>query len=235
MDILYILGKGSPFNNEELRYSLRSLERYGSNIGKVVLVGEKPDFLDYTKIEHHLFTETGVKDYRIASKIMHACAIGVVKGDFLFCNDDFFFTRPFDCNSFPYYYQGYLHHGDSIATAYQDHLRLTRDYLLSQGTSANHFDMHCPIIYNSEKFMALAPAWEYSKTTIGMVVKSTYANMHRIEGTPYRDVKLKELINENDYKRMASNECFSIYDQAWNRGVKSYLERTFTEKSKWEL
>ena len=68
-----------------------------------------------------------------------------------------------------------------------------------------------------------------------MVVKSTYANMHRIEGTPYRDVKLKELITQNDYYRMQSVECFSIYDQAWNRGVKSYLERTFTEKSKWEL
>jgi hypothetical protein len=235
MDILYILGKGSPFNNEEIKYSLRSLERFGSNIGKVVLIGEKPDFLDYSKIEHHPFTETGVKDYRIASKIMHACAIGAVKGDFLFCNDDFFFARPFDCNTFTNYCQGYLHHGDSIATAYQDHLRLTRDYLLSQGKSANNFDMHCPIIYNSEKFLALAPAWEYSKTTIGLVVKSTYANMYGIPGTLYRDVKLKELISQNDYYRINSVDCFSIYDQAWNRGVKSYLERTFTEKSPWEL
>jgi hypothetical protein len=235
MDILYILGKGSPFNNEELRYSLRSLARYGSNIGKVVLIGSRPDFLDYSKIEHHSFIETGVKEYRIASKIMHACAIGAVKGDFLFCNDDFFFTRPFDCNTFPNYYQGCLHHGDSIATAYQDHLRLTRDYLLSQGTTANHFDMHCPIIYNSEKFLALAPAWEYSKNSIGMVVKSVYANMYRVPGKIYRDVKLKELISETDYQRIKSVECFSIYDQAWSRGVKSYLEQNFTEKSPWEL
>lgn len=235
MDILYILGKGSPFNNEELKYSLRSLERFGNNIDKVVLIGEKPNFLDYSKIEHHPFTETGVKDYRIASKIMHACAIGAVKGDFLFCNDDFFFTRPFDCNTFPYYYQGSLHHGNSSATAYQDHLRLTRDYLLSQGKSAMHFDMHCPIIYNADKFLSLESSWEYSKTTIGLVVKSTYANMHGITGTLYSDTKLKELITQSDYMRMKSNECFSIYDQAWNRGVKSMLERSFTEKSKWEL
>jgi hypothetical protein len=234
MDVLYILGKGSPFKNDELLYSLRTLQRFGKNIDRLVLVGEKPGFLDYTKVAHYPFVESGVKEYRIASKIMHACAIGAVKGNFLFCNDDFFFTRDFDCNSFPYYHQGLLYSG-SNSTAYQDHLRLTRDYLISQGKKTFHFDCHCPIVYNSDFFLSLEDAWEYSKTTIGLVVKSTYANMMGLTGTTYKDVKLKELISESDYERMQLNECFSIYDQAWKRGVEAYLMKNFPNKSKWEL
>jgi hypothetical protein len=234
MDLLYILGKGSPYNNEELKYSLRSLERFGDNIGQLVLIGEKPDYLDYTKVIHHPFEESGEKEYRIASKILHACTIGALKSDFLFCNDDFFFLKPFDCNTFPYYQKGNLYNGQS-GTAYSDHLKLTRDYLLSHGKTATHFDVHCPIIYNAAKFIELTDAWQHSKETIGMVVKSTYANMCGVTGKLYDDVKLSQLQTANDFSRMYLNECFSIYDQSWNRGVSKYLMETFTKKSQWEL
>lgn len=234
MDVLYILGKGSPFNNEELKYSLRSLERYGQNIDRLILVGEKPDFLDYDKVVHLPFNESGVKDYRIASKILHACTTGTVTSNFLFCNDDFFFMKPFDCNAFPYYHQGQLYHGNT-STGYSDHLKLTRDYLKSKGKPKFHFDVHCPIIYNAQKFMYLNDAWNYSRETIGMVVKSTYANLHEITGTAYRDAKLKQLISLTDFHAIERNECFSIYDQAWKKGVEPYMMQNFQTKSQWEL
>lgn len=234
MDVLYILGKGSPFNNEELKYSLRSLERYGQNIDRLIIVGEKANFLDYSKVVHVPFNESGVKDYRIASKILHACTTGTVTGDFLFCNDDFFFMKPFDCNAFPYYHQGSLYHGES-STGYSDHLKLTRDYLKSKGKPTLHFDVHCPIIYNAQKFIYLNDTWLHSRETIGMVVKSCYANMHDISGPVYRDVKLKQLITPRDFELIIRNECFSIYDQAWTKGVEGYLMQQFQQKSQWEL
>lgn len=234
MDILYILGKGSPFQNEELKYSLRSLERYGKNIGNIILVGEKPNFLDYTKVLHIPFEEKGVKDYRIAAKILHACKIGAVRGNFLFCNDDFFFMKKFDCNTFPYYQKGQLYHGDT-STGYSDHLKLTRDFLKTKERPTLHFDVHCPIIYNADNFMQLEDCWNYSRDTIGMVVKSVYANMFYLRGPIYHDVKLKELITKADYDAIERNECFSIYDQAWNRGVHSFLVQKFINKSQWEL
>lgn len=234
MDVLYILGKGSPFHNEELRYSLRSLERFGKNIDRLILVGEKPKFLDYSKVVHLPFNETGVKDYRIASKILHACTTGTVTGDFLFCNDDFFFQKPFDCNTFPYYQKGQLLHGKAI-TAYQCHLEATRDYLISKNKPTLHFDVHCPIIYNADRFIKLTQDWEFSKNTIGLVVKSVYANSYFIKGTDYRDVKLKQLIDQRDYALTQLNECFSIYDHAWKHGVEAYLMKQFPDKSTWEL
>ena len=234
MDVLYILGKGSPFNNEELKYSLRSLERFGSNIGRLIIVGEKPSFLNYDKVVHLPFNESGVKEYRIASKILHACTTVTVTGDFLFCNDDFFFMKPFDCDAFPFYKYGNLYNGTS-ASAYADHLKLTQQYLQSKGKSSFHFDVHCPIIYNAKKFMYLNDSWLHSRETIGMVVKSTYCNMHDIEGVTYKDIKLKQLISTEEFESIKLNECFSIYDQAWKKGVEGYLMQTFQQKSQWEI
>lgn len=234
MDVLYVLGTGSKFNNEELKFSLRSLERFGKNIGRIILIGEKPDFLDYSKIEHHPFEESGVKEYRIASKILFACEEGIVSGNFLFCNDDFFFTQSFDANNYPFYNKGSLLNGEP-KTAYQEHLKITRDFLVSKGKSTKHFDVHTPIIYNSEKFMALRECWETSKKTIGMVVKSIYCNMYGFLGMPYNDIKLKSLQLPSDLNLLKTSNCFSIADEAWNKGVKNHLQHLFPTKSKYEL
>ena len=45
MDILYCIGEGSKWNNNELRYSLRSLEKFGKNVGNIYMVGYNPGFL----------------------------------------------------------------------------------------------------------------------------------------------------------------------------------------------
>ena len=46
MDILYYIGDGSHHNNEELRYSLRALEKHCKDIDEVWIVGNKPHFLN---------------------------------------------------------------------------------------------------------------------------------------------------------------------------------------------
>ena len=46
MDILYYIGKGSHHNNQELRYSLRALEKHCKDIGNVWIVGNRPHFLN---------------------------------------------------------------------------------------------------------------------------------------------------------------------------------------------
>ena len=44
-DVVYPIGQGSSWKNNELRFSLRSIEKYGINVGKLFIVGELPDFL----------------------------------------------------------------------------------------------------------------------------------------------------------------------------------------------
>lgn len=68
MDVLYILGSGSPFNNDELRYSLRSLEKNGVNVSRVIVVGENPGFLSENVEYYHVKEFSGNKEYRIGKK-----------------------------------------------------------------------------------------------------------------------------------------------------------------------
>ena len=53
MDIVYILGTGSKHDNIELRMSLRSICKYGQNIGRVIVAGDPVDWLsdDVVKIK----------------------------------------------------------------------------------------------------------------------------------------------------------------------------------------
>lgn len=240
MKALYVLGNGSLYNDQEIKYSIRSLERHADGITSIVIIGEKPSFLNYDKVEHYQFFETGNKEYRIASKILFACKNKIVEGEFLFMNDDFFFTAPFQAASYPYFQRGPLLIGNP-KSAYQQHLQLTRDYLFSKGKHALHFDVHTPIVYNSEKFMALQDCWDYSAKSIGLVVKSTYCNMHNLIGPIYTDVKLKSLNCVEDYQKLKSSNCFSIndapwnQDRAWSNGVEQYLKDSYPNKSTFEL
>ena len=46
IDVVYILGDGSKWGNNEIKYSLRSLEKYGKNIRDVYICGNKPYFVN---------------------------------------------------------------------------------------------------------------------------------------------------------------------------------------------
>ena len=89
--------------------------------------------------------------------------------------------------------------------------------------------------------MSLAESWEYSKNTIGLVVKSTYCNMLNLQGREYNDVKLKSLDSIDDKIKLESTHVFTINDahwnndRAWHLGVEQYLKSEFPDKSKFEL
>lgn len=239
MDAVYILGTGSLYNDQEIKYSIRSLERYCSDIDRIIIIGEKPKFFDYGKIEHHYFKEKGNKDFRIASKILFACDAGIVNGNFLFLNDDFFFTNPFSAENYPFYQKGELLIGESKSD-YQNQLALTRDYLELYEKATLHFDVHTPIVYNSKMFQELREHWQYSAKTIGLVVKSMYCNMHGIIGTDYQDLKIKSF-GPDVFEKIKKVNCFTINDASWNNdrvwknGLSDYLKAEFPNKSKYEL
>ena len=53
MDIVYIIGSGSKWQDNELRYSLRSIEKFGGNFGEVYIVGDRlPPFIDPSTVRY---------------------------------------------------------------------------------------------------------------------------------------------------------------------------------------
>lgn len=231
MTLLYIIGSGSLHYNEELRFSLRSVERHCKEVDRIIVVGEKVGFLSDKVEYHYIKEEQGNKEYRIGMKIYNACKSGIIKGDFGFMNDDFFFTRPFDWDN-NYAKSDLINRG---VENYQKAIKDTRDYLIDLGFTTYHFDVHTPILYNSDKFLALLPHIQKSMlTSNGMVVKSLYGNINKLQPTFYNDCKLSTLQTPRDFERIKDTPIISCSDGSWYNGVRAYLRQQYPNKSKYE-
>jgi hypothetical protein len=102
MDIVYILGKGSPRNDLELLFSLRSVKKYMTDLGKVFIIGEKPTWLK--NVVHIPCPDPYEKHWQNAHyKIRKACEQEALSSDFLLMNDDFFMLREFSGFNYPAY------------------------------------------------------------------------------------------------------------------------------------
>lgn len=114
-DVLYILGKGADIiDNLPLRWSLRSLEKHASNVGRVVVAGNIPDWLSdevvKIPIDDQEQSEDG-KNRRIFSCLVRAVAEAGLLKPFLYSSDDHYFVRAADLDSWPHYC-----HKDSLHT-----------------------------------------------------------------------------------------------------------------------
>lgn len=234
MDVVYTMGPFSPFNDEELKYSLRSLEKYAKGLENVYVIGHCPEYLSDKVIKIKVEEVDGNKEYRIGKKILNAIDDGILTEPFLFFNDDFFLTKETDIVNYPNYAKawdfksGRLSYGASVSA--------TLDYLLDEGVAKPMFyDIHKPIIYEPKKFKEIRKALEFSRSLKdGLVVKSLYGNLNIVPPTKCKDLKIKSLNTYEDRVQVYYAGMFSIYDSAWNAGAKEYLKKLFPFKSKFE-
>ena len=104
VDIVYVLGKGSVADNYELRLSLRSLCRFGSGIGRVIVAGETPKFLSDEVIAVPCKdVNPGRKHVNILNAIKTAAEAVKMTRPFLYSSDDHFLSAPVDFRDYPIY------------------------------------------------------------------------------------------------------------------------------------
>ena len=102
-DLVYVLGKGSKFNNMEIKISITSMLKFCSHwIGNIYVVGENSGIRN--PLVHHVaapdITRTN-KDANIINKILVAIIrIPDLTDNFLFCSDDILVTKKSDWEDF---------------------------------------------------------------------------------------------------------------------------------------
>jgi hypothetical protein len=249
IDVVIPLGSGSRFKDLELRYCLRSLERYARGVRRVVIVGQQPKWLSDQAT--HVFCPyfDGAKDARIAHKMLWTFEQVDTTREILFANDDYVFLKEFDVREVPPYQKGTLWDasqpkaGHGEPGFYQQVLRATHDLLVLGKLNAYHYDIHVPIRYVREHFIALRPWWDKSKATRnGLVVKSIYANVTRrgIPPGPYLpDFKLARFTNVEEVDallaRYPGRFCLSYSDRPLYENFETWLYGRFPVKSRFEL
>ena len=152
MDILYIY-RDDKKDGLSLKYSLRSLAKYGKNVSRVFLVGDEPSWLSDEVIyiaSSPVFDGDIEKSKNIANNIRVALDGSDISDDFLCSMDDHFLCSEVDFGNYPYYVKDYVarscrHHlPDTLEKGgwYEQALLLNNALLKEKGLSNLMFTIH---------------------------------------------------------------------------------------------
>ena len=240
MDILYVVGNGSAWNNNELRYSLRSLDKNGINVGRIfIATTQLPSFINPEAVTHFAIRDLGqIKHINIMNKVESVMRYSDIADDFLLSSDDHFYIKPTDFDHYPLYHKGEIQERPN-PQEYWVSMRDTKRFLTEHGLTTLSTNPHCNTHFNRPlyiKHIALMDAGK--KLRYGAEVNCLMGNLmiaQGIEPVQYEDVKINKFKNREDLLRqLGDTHCFSIYDGALKCGIKEYLRELFPNKSRWE-
>lgn len=224
-DLIYL---SVPSKNNELLYSLRAVEEYGDNYGKIVVVGNlprgiKPDLF----IPHN---RGGQKAKDIFDKTNLAAQTLEVSENFILMSDDYFFSARFDFSKAITAIRDYdlFVHGSkdpnnrNNMTAKNGAIELKK-----RGLPFVSYDLHYPMPMQKSKFVEIARAFDWS-IPLSLPRRSIYGNFHNIQGIIKKDVKFGRYY---DYDTVVKHPVWSTGDMYW---CKKTMDILYPNKSRWE-
>lgn len=211
MDAVYILGSESPANNEEIRHSVRSLDRHMADLRDIYIIGEDPGFLPGAKHIYH--PDASPDKWRNGyEKVKRACEEPGISDTFLLMNDDFILQDDFIGDEFPYYA---LEKADG-------------------GTCGPRwFGVHCPIQINKAAYLKMPfdPAGGVCKSP-----RTFYANIYGfpVKLTKDHTVNLYSQLGTFD-EQTKGKPWFSFSNNtAADPGFMRWLDELYPEPSRFE-
>ena len=247
MDILYVIGRGSEWNNNELRYSLRSLEKFGRNINRVFISGYCPDFINQKIVTWiPCPDEYEFKHKNILRCIEKAVAESDIADDFLYSSDDHFYVTETDFDAYPIFRKGGLPafvNPDDNEYSYRTSLVSTYMLLQAAGMTTHDFSWHGnthfnKTLYNEQQFAAMR---RMAFAMTGGVEPSCLMLNYMLKRRPFEWVQRHdrkfgdETTREEFVKGMDENrECFSCSPKVMRTYLATYLAQMFPTPSKYD-
>jgi len=233
IDLVYILGKGSRWSDNEIRYSLRSVEKY-FKCGNVFVIGERPEWMTgviHIKAEDKNSNKllNALEKYRIA------CTDKRISRKFILMNDDFFFLREVD--KIENYSRG------TIQKMIEKHPTQNGYYFKSLVDTKNKlfglgfedpidFEIHAPMIFDKEDLMTVMGVIGTDKA---YSLRSCYGNMMHLEPKKVIDYKAANLA-EFAFQLARDREFLSTNDgMVAESEFRFWIERKYRNISKFEM
>ncbi len=237
IDVVYVLGKGSIWYNNELRFSLRSVEKHLSGVRDVYIIGECPSFI--TNAKWIPMKDSYKKERNIMEKLKIACEHPDISEEFLFINDDHFFLKAANADTYPYYFCEPLVEAVKKRrqeSTYTKAMWNTLEALQANGFTEHlkNFDIHTPIRYNKQAFIESMKLVDWENPG-EYIIKSLYCNSNKIIGCFMPDRKIQKHLDRADIETFLQGaEIFSIADIAINDWMIAYFKELYPNRSKWE-
>ncbi len=224
MDYVYICRSGQ---NEELRYSIRSLEM-NMPAGRVWIFGYRPEWYigDFVKVD-----DIGKKFDNIKNCIHAVSKNSEVSNDFILMNDDFFALKKInkieDYNGGPLEDKILRYKESRMSPKYIKLLELTLKQLQNNGIdSPLDYDIHVPITMNKN---ILEKALKFA-----FFPRSAYGNLIKLKSTNISDVKIYGRDKKFDWGQILNNNFVSTEDNSFLTLKTNILEKMFVVPSSLE-
>lgn len=217
--------------NEELRYSLRSVETHAKNYGKIVTIGGtvtgiKPD------LAIPLRQLGGTKYDRVNMTFREICLNPKISDNFVLMNDDFFLMEDVDMSKLKTYYRCSMADYLQIIidaccpSSYTERLAKAAMALEMLGCDTKCYELHIPMLFNKHKLLEVIGAFYGFCGT-----RSLYGNYHKIKAEKTPDCKIFTK-GDNFIKTLP---FLSTTDSSFREGkVGEYIRDQFKEKCKYE-
>lgn len=232
-DVVYFLKPASE--NEELRYSLRSLEEnwqfknvwfYGGCPDKI-----KPDY--HVPVAQIALT----KWQRVRDMVYLACKNDNITEDFWLFNDDFFILKKKSEDMPPLYNRTLEQRIERIEKRhngpdeYTKRLRNLVKTLKTANKGTLDYAVHKPILINRKKMLEVL-----DKFPDEPMLRALYGNYWKIGGISRHDMKIRVLNYSNMKEVMRTWDFLSTSDESFKNGtVGRYIRDKFDIKSRFEL
>lgn len=228
----------------ELRMALRSIEKYLTGYGRIIIVGKPPSWLKTFHVvingqgkEIHqgvavfpVHDEPTRKEYSIMKKIKFACMNDHVSENFIMWHDDHFLLKPLNVVDMKYWYNHTLEVAASHAKGgYLQTIRNTMKVLSM--TPMVNYDIHVPMVMNKEWFLnAVVPIFADGKE---YCIKSLYGRFYT--GEVMSDCKLN---GPYSYKaimaKIKDRLFFSTGQHGLTPAMTAVFEELYPSPSQWE-
>lgn len=227
IDIVYILK--DEFNCEELRYSLRSVEKNFPHRFVWFVGGQPKGFQPDRAIKHKQVGST--KWDMIKSSMWKAVENEEVSDDFFLFNDDFFVMKKFKGEFVNYVDMTLAERIDELRrnvhpwlNPYGRTLFKAEQELTSLGCPTMNYDVHLPMMFNKELFKA-----SINKCSSPQM-RSVYGNLNATPFVIHQDVKVYDMETVPE-----DPDFLSTDEDVFEKGrVGAYIRKQFPTPSRWE-
>ena len=193
-------------DNEELRYSIRSVKYFYPD-SSIWVVGGKPNWYcgNYIKVK-----QNKNKNSNINTNLLAAYESDNIEENFVYMNDDFFIFN--HINTFDFLYDGLL--SEKIKTyeeknnpnGYSRQIRNTEKKLIKMGIhSSLNYELHVPMPVEKSKLKSVLDKKD------NLLWRSMYGNIFNVGGIQTKDVKIyKDMIEIDTFISTSEGAPFDL-------------------------
>lgn len=225
LDIVYFVKDG--LHNEELRYSLRSVDLNMPHKRVWIFGGCPINIVPDVRVRVAQHGKT--KWDRVHNMYKMVCENKEITDNFIMFNDDFFVMKPTD--HLEPLYRCTLDEHIKILEPHKPspYSKILRDCRKEFPGDPLSYELHVPFIYNKKKLLKLLEKYPNQHCT-----RTLYGNAYKIGGKKSSDIKIFTYKPEFDYKNTqflsTDDSIVNVNNDAWR-----WLQKQFIKKSRFEI